>query len=236
LNVFDSYIVNTDLKRHSSGFGCVIRTQELNILFDTGYQIGGKILLSNMEKMNIDPKDIDIIVISHEHLDRGLEGFLKKNPNVKVYVPGSLPYIKRIVEKYGATYLEMNEFSKIADHIYSTGSMEGEYGGSILEQSLVIDTNKGLAVICGCAHPGIIKILERIKEMLPDKKFYLVMRGFHLQGSSTAELEGIIKEFKTLGVKKVAPSHCSGDNFRELSKQKFGKSYIEGGVGQIITF
>jgi len=41
---------------------------------------------------------------------------------------------------------------------------------------------------------------------------------------------------KKLGVKKVAPSHCSGDSFRELSKREYKKNYIEGGVGQIISF
>ena len=235
INVFDDYIVNPDLK-NSEGFGCVIKTPETDILFDTGYYPTGAILLSNMEKMNIDPKDIDIVVISHQHLDKGLAGFLKQNANVKVYVPASYPeYTRSMVEEYGAEYLEVSEFSEITENIYSTGAMEGK-GYGLTEQSLVIDTEKGLVVIVGCAHPGIVDILKKIKEMLPDKDFYLVMGGFHLKSVSEAELESIIKEFKKLGVKKVAPSHCSGDPFLELSKREYKKNYIEGGVGQIISF
>jgi len=49
LNIFDDYIVNPDLK-NSEGFGCVIKTPETDILFDTGYYPTGAILLSNMEK------------------------------------------------------------------------------------------------------------------------------------------------------------------------------------------
>lgn len=235
LNVFDSYVVNSDLESHTA-FGCVIRTPKIDILFDTGYGVtAGAILLSNMEKMNIDPKDIDIVVISHFHCDKGLEGFLKKNANVKVYVPGSdLRYKKKMVKNYGAEYLEVGEFSEITEDVYSTGAMEAPY--ALTEQSLVIDTKEGLVVITGCAHPGIVNVLKRIKEMLPDKNLYLVMGGFHLRGVSEAKLESIIKEFKRLGVKKVAPSHCSGDSFRELSKREYKKDYIEGGVGQIISF
>jgi 7,8-dihydropterin-6-yl-methyl-4-(beta-D-ribofuranosyl)aminobenzene 5'-phosphate synthase len=100
----------------------------------------------------------------------------------------------------------------------------------------VLDKEKGLIVITGCAHPGIVDILKKAKQMLSDKEIYLVMGGFHLGGFSEVKLESVIEEFKRLGVKKVAPSHCSGELFRELAKQKYKKNFLEGGVGQVISF
>ena len=84
--VYDNYQFNPDLDT-GWGFGCVVRTPTQTILFDTGGN--SSIMLSNMETLNIDPEKIDIVVISHIHGDHvgGLEGFLQRNCNVKVFIP-----------------------------------------------------------------------------------------------------------------------------------------------------
>lgn len=107
-------------------------------------------------------------------------------------------------------------------------------GTWIKEQSLVLNTEKGLVVITGCAHPGVVNIAKKAKQILPDKNIYLVMGGFHLSGASDSELRSIIKGFRDIGVQKVAPSHCSGDRCRELFKEEYKQDYIESGVGKII--
>ena len=205
--VYDNYQVNPRLTT-SWGFGCVIKTFNKSILFDTGGN--SSILLSNMERMKIDTKDIDIVVISHIHGDHigGLNGFLEMNGNVKVYIPSSFPNSWREkIQSYGAEYYNVKNAIKISDSIYTTGEM----GTWIKEQSLVLDTKKGLVVITGCAHPGIVNIVEKAKQILPDKNIYLVMGGFHLSSASDSKIKSIIKDFKNIGVQKVAPSHCSGD-------------------------
>ena len=53
---------------------------------------------------------------------------------------------------------------------------------------------------------------------------------------SDLKLTGVIKEFRHMGVQKVAPSHCSGDRCRELFKEEYSEDYIESGVGRIIAF
>jgi 7,8-dihydropterin-6-yl-methyl-4-(beta-D-ribofuranosyl)aminobenzene 5'-phosphate synthase len=75
------------------GFSCVIRGTEKTILFDTGGD--GSILLANMEELGINPKEIDLVVLSHIHGDHvgGLSSFLEKNPEVVVYLPKSFPKI-----------------------------------------------------------------------------------------------------------------------------------------------
>lgn len=230
IGVYDNYQVNPDLTT-AWGFGCVIRTAKEDILFDTGGD--SSILLSNMEKMNINPEDIDIVVISHIHGDHvgGLTGFLERNGNVKVYIPASFPdsWGKKI-ESYGADYQDVSGPMQISDNVYTTGEM----GTWIKEQSLVLNTREGLVVITGCAHPGIVNIVRRAEQMLPDKDVYLVMGGFHLSGASDSELRSIIRAFRDIGVQKVAPSHCSGDRCRGLFEEEYKEHYIEGGAGKTI--
>ena len=230
ISVYDNYQVNSNLTT-GWGFGCVIRTPTKNILFDTGGN--SSILLSNMEKMSVDPKEIDIVVISHIHMDHrgGLNGFLERNGNVKVYIPASfLDPIREKIKSYGAEYQDVKDSIQISDNIWTTGEM----GTPIEEQSLVLDTKEGLVVITGCVHPGVVNITEKAKQILPDRNIYLVMGGFHLGSASDLELKSIIKGFRNLGVKKAAPSHCSGDRCRELFKEEYKEDYIENGVGNII--
>jgi len=228
-SVYDNYYINPNLTT-SWGFGCIIRTSTQSILFDTGGD--SSILLSNMEKMGIDPKDIDIVVISHIHGDHvgGLNGFLKRNGDVKVYIPSSFPNsIREKIKSYGAEYQDVKGTIQISNNVYTTGEM----GIGIKEQSLIINTKKGLVVITGCAHPGVANIVRKAKELLHEE-VYLVLGGFHLFGASDSKLKNIIKDFRKLGVQKVAPSHCSGDRCRELFKDEYRNDFIEYGVGKII--
>lgn len=212
------------------GFSCFIEGTEKNILFDTGGN--GELLFDNMKKLKIDPGKIDVVILSHIHGDHvgGLDSFLKENSNLVVYLPQSFPDdFKHNVNSYGAKVVEVGGPVKICKNTFSTG----ELGGWIKEQSLVIRTNKGLVVITGCAHPGIVKIVEKAKELVSDEVL-LVMGGFHLSGYSSSEIGKIILSFKDIGVVYVGLCHCSGDTARRLFKEEFGKNYIDVGVGKKI--
>jgi len=172
--------------------------------------------------MDIDPEDIDTVVISHIHGDHtgGLSGFLGTNSAVTVYIPASFPDSWREgIKSQGAEYKDVGETMQISQGIYSTGEM----GTSTVEQSLIVDTDQGLVVITGCAHPGILNIVGRSQEILRDSEIYLCMGGFHLSGSSPSELSSIVQGFRETGVHKVAPSHCSGDKCRQLFEKKISE-------------
>ena len=108
-------------------------------------------------------------------------------------------------------------------------------GDKIKEQSLILTTTKGLVVITGCAHPGVVNIVQKAKEVRVDKLVYLVMGGFHMTGAATPQIESVIEGFRELGVKKVAPCHCSGDETRKMFRQEYVEDYINSGSGKIIT-
>jgi len=212
------------------GFGCLVETGTQTILFDTGAD--AETLLSNMRVLSIDPQKINIIVLSHIHGDHvgGLFGFLEKNSKVAVSLPSLFPQsFKDRVKSFGASIVEVSDSTSITDGVLTTGEM----GTFIKEQSLVVKTEKGLIVITGCAHPGIVNIVKKAKE-ITDEEVFLVLGGFHLRGASNSQLRDIVKDFRLLRVQKAAPCHCSGDRCRELFKEEYEDDYIEAGVGKII--
>jgi len=213
------------------GFSCVIRGTEKTILFDTGGD--GSILLTNLEKLGINLKEIDLVVLSHIHGDHvgGLPSFLEKNPEVVIYLPKSFSKgFKDKVKEYGAKIVEVQGPLEICQEVYSTG----ELGTGIKEQSLVIYREKGLVVITGCAHPGIVKIVNKAKDLVKGDVLF-VMGGFHLGGESKGEIENIISSFRKLGVSYVGPCHCSGDAARQLFKKEYSENFINVGVGRVVT-
>ena len=227
--IYDNYIFNEGPKT-DWGFSCIIKGTEKTILFDTGTK--SDILFHNINKLNVNPKDVELVAISHIHGDHtgGLFAFLDENNKVTVYLPASFPdeFVSR-VEKAGAKVVPVDKSVEICKGIFLTGEM----GIQIKEQSLILNTSKGLVVITGCAHPGIVDIVKRAKEVV-DKKIYLVCGGFHLMNKSEDEVKEIIREFKDLGVMKVGASHCTGDRAIELFKEAYKENFVQMGVGRVI--
>lgn len=229
--VYDNYSYSENLQT-DWGFGCYIEFGENKILFDTGGK--GDILLSNMEKLGIDPKSIDIVVLSHFHNDHtgGLSDFLDINSKVKVYYPQSLPNgIVDVIKNSGAVPLPVSEFIEILPDVYSLGEIKY----LIPEQALAIRSENGIIVITGCAHPGIINILEITKKQFPDENIHLVLGGFHLRNITEESLNDIIQKMLDMEIQNVSPTHCTGDKAREMFKNIFDTRYIEAGVGKVFN-
>lgn len=186
------------------GFSCLIEVNNKKILFDTGAD--SKILIYNMAKLKINPKTIDIVVLSHNHFDHvgGLKGFLEANNNKA-----------KIIEP--TAFSEPTEINK---GIFSTGSLSSFIG--IKEQSLIIKTKKGLIVLVGCSHPGVDKILERVREMKLDKIIYAIIGGFH----------GFNKLDKLKDIEIIAPCHCT--QHKKEIKEKYPNQFREIKAGSII--
>ena len=212
------------------GFSCLVEGLDKTVLFDTGGN--GHILLSNMQQLGLDAKAVDAVVLSHIHSDHtgGLGAFLSHNSDVTVYIPESFPAsFQQEVKHYGATIETVSSPRLLMDSVYSTGEM----GRAIEEQALIVDTREGLIVMTGCAHPDVAEMAEQAKTYR-GKNIYLLMGGFHLRSKSDAEIRVIIRHLKALGVKKVAPSHCTGDNAIRMFRDEWADDFIEGGLGAVI--
>ncbi len=198
------------------GFSCLIETVGHNILFDTGWD--GHVLLANMDKLGFSPEEIDILVLSHQHWDHigGVPTFLNMQPDVDVFIPASFsPNLKREIStrgKQAETSISLSNIDspmnprlhdikmpqEICKGIYTTG----ELGKDIKEQSLILESDKGLYVITGCAHPGLPAILDAASSFgnvvgivggLHDCQEYDLFKGMHLIGAGhcTAHKEEI---------------------------------------------
>ena len=212
------------------GFSCIITGTEKTILFDTGGN--GQLLLENMAKTHVDVNSIEIVVLSHIHGDHtgGLQKFIKKNPKVDVYLPKSFPRrFKEKVALLGAKVIEVDKKTKICKNVYSTGQL----GKLIKEQGLVLRTEKGLVIITGCAHPGIVKMVKTAKDFF-NEPVLLVMGGFHLQWADKEKIENIIKAFEDINVKYAGPCHCTGEKARSFFAKHFTDHYVNVGVGRLV--
>ncbi len=227
--IYDNYPFDGRLKTEW-GFSCLIEGREKTILFDTGGD--GAILLNNMERLAIDPNEIDAIFLSHEHWDHtgGLEDFLKHNHEAVVYLLASFPEnIRNSITNAGAEFVEIAGPAYLCEKV----ATPGELGISIKEQSLVIETARGLVIVTGCAHPGIVAIIDAAKNYF-EQNVYMVFGGFHLGTASDAQLKKIIEQFRKFGVEKVGPCHCSGERCRKLFLDAYKENFIDVGVGKIL--
>lgn len=228
--VYDNNACRDDCQK-DWGFSCFIEGLEKSILFDTGGS--GRILLDNMAKLSIKPENVDGIFISHDHKDHtgGLEAFLKKNREVKTWIPDFFSSsFKASLRQKGADVIETRSFGKICDGAYTTGVINGW----IKEQSLVLETGKGLILITGCAHPRIVHIVQAAKRMF-NQNIRTIIGGFHLVGFEEDVIQEIIEALMAEGVIEAGPCHCSGEDARRLFAQAFGEHYLDLGVGKRIA-
>jgi 7,8-dihydropterin-6-yl-methyl-4-(beta-D-ribofuranosyl)aminobenzene 5'-phosphate synthase len=227
--LFDNYPFDSRLIT-SWGFSALVQRGEHTLLFDTGGN--GTILLENMSTLGIDPAAIESIVLSHIHSDHvdGLQSLLNTGIQPTVCVPPSFPSYFKDSVRQSTELIDVEPGLLIAEDVYSTG----EIGTQIPEQALVIRTTKGLVVITGCAHPGVVQMVERAQELFGDP-VYLVMGGFHLIDKPASAIHTIIEDFRRLGVQKVAPSHCTGDQAIALFHEAYQEDFIESGVGKVLV-
>ena len=189
------------------GFSALIQVEKRDILFDTGAD--GRILLSNMKNLKVNPKEIKNVFISHPHWDHtgGLSSFLKVNNKVKLWIPSYLPEAKN-----ARKIIEVKKPTKLYEGIYSTGKLDG------IEQSLCVETEKGIVTIVGCSHPRMEHILQVASQF---GKVYGIIGGLH--GTSPESL-------KELDL--ICPTHCT--QYKLQIRSLYPEKYIEGGAGKII--
>lgn len=226
ITLCDNYQYDRALKA-GPGFSCLVQVGGKNILFDTGAH--SQTLLYNMQKLGIGPESMTTIVLSHIDSDHvgGLFGILERNSDVTVYLPSSFPAaFKDKVKSCGAEVVEVSGAVQIAEGVESTG----ELGTWIKEQALMIRSGKGIIIVVGCSHPGIVNIVERAKE-ITDDKIYLVLGGLHL--GTPSEAISITESLLQLGVEKIGPCHCTAEDARRLLKEKYKERFIENGVGKV---
>ena len=230
--VYDNHTPDNKALKPSWGFACMVEGFEKTILFDTG--TSGPILLNNLAALGVDPAQIDTVIISHGDWDHigGLWTFLDVNPAVEVYLPGSLSrHLKDVVRNHGAPLVSVgSDRVEVCPGVVLSGEMEGPRN----EQAVLLEMDDKQIVITGCAHPGIVAITRWLAATAPGLPM-LVMGGFHLKDSPAEEIEAIAEELEILGVRWVAPTHCSGELAEALFAKRFGTHCLPLRPGSVTT-
>ena len=183
--VYDNEVKKRGL-RAGWGFSALIESgKKPPILFDSGAD--SPTLMHNMNQLNIDPKKIEAVVISHAHGDHtgGLPEILRINESAELFLPGSFR-----MAFPGRRVTSVTNAMQIREDVFSTGQLEG------MEQSLALRTEKGIFVVTGCAHPAMKNILGAASKF---GKLYGIAGGFYS-----------FHDFKLFGrLSIIYPCHCT---------------------------
>jgi 7,8-dihydropterin-6-yl-methyl-4-(beta-D-ribofuranosyl)aminobenzene 5'-phosphate synthase len=101
------------------------------------------------------------------------------------------------------------------------------------DQALIVDVkDKGLVVITGCGHAGIVNICNYARRLTKDRPLYAVMGGFHLNGPMFEPLiPQVLEHLGALAPSVVVPAHCTGWRAQQAMAGHFGESFIPNTVG-----
>ena len=214
------------------GLSVWIEDEQGVTLFDTGGD--ASTLKKNMAHLDLDLNNVNRIVISHNHWDHkgGLEfvlGEVKDKTDLYVVTQDKKEYQ---TDFPAANVIGIDKSSKIHNNIWSTGSLCASHAeNEIDEQSVIIIEGDKMVIMNGCSHPGIVKIVKQAKAIHPNKKIALVAGGFHLMRKSVNEVRKISAELKELGIEKIAPSHCTGENAIDIFRADWGEQFVDMNIG-----
>ncbi|MFH2011652.1 MAG: MBL fold metallo-hydrolase [Pseudomonadota bacterium] len=151
----------------------------------------------------------------------------------------------------GAEFLLEKKFHQVEEGLFLTGEVprlndfekgdpnlfiyiNGELSPDIVpdDQSLVIHTEKGkgATVVLGCAHSGVVNILNYVRKMLNDR-ISCVIGGTHLASCSEEQLGKTIEALKEHDVEKIGLSHCTGAEVSLRLAEELGNRVFFGNVG-----
>jgi 7,8-dihydropterin-6-yl-methyl-4-(beta-D-ribofuranosyl)aminobenzene 5'-phosphate synthase len=232
--LYDNYLYDERLTPEW-GFAALVEYKGHTVLFDTG---GSGTLMVNMHLLGVDPKVIEAVVLSHEHLDHigGLTHLLAEADQPTVYMLASFPAGFKNSIAGLTNVVEVTHTMEIFPGIHTTGSVTG----AIREQALAIMTEGGSVIITGCSHPGIARMVREGRSSLqPGVDEYapvaLVVGGFHLLRESPAQIERVIATMQSLNVQRISPTHCTGDVAIAMFAEAFGEGYTPGGAGKVFV-
>lgn len=216
------------------GYSAYVNYEQTRFLLDVGQK--ESILERNLKTLNIDPKDMEFLVISlyHEGHLGGMSAVLRENPGMRVYVPSQR--VKKIVGP-DAELIKNEREIKEGLWLVNTSHRAVDFRDEdVSELSVVLETQRGLVVLVGCGYPGITLIIKRIRRIFPDEVIHLLAGGFHMIDFDEEKVRAKGLEFLQRGVANVSVNHCSGPLAEEVLGELFGADYIPSGVGTTILF
>ena len=177
---------------------------------------------------------------------------LPQNP---IELPIGMRASKDEYEKAGAQFNLINGFVKITDSISTLSDvkrptdwktwdvrLKQKINGEIKDDpftddlSLFINTESGPVVLLGCAHAGIVEILDDLSEKTGYREFHAVIGGTHLENAPEEYVALAMKTLKKYNVEKIAVSHCTGLKMAARFAAEFKNEFANASVGSFFEF
>jgi 7,8-dihydropterin-6-yl-methyl-4-(beta-D-ribofuranosyl)aminobenzene 5'-phosphate synthase len=102
------------------------------------------------------------------------------------------------------------------------------------DQSLVIKTSKGLVLLLGCCHAGLVNTIEYVREKTGEERVYAVIGGTHLSFSSHEQTEATVRALRSFGIGKISASHCTGFAASVRLQREFPGEFHPANVGYML--
>ena len=129
----------------------------------------------------------------------------------------------------------LNDFEDVGGAFFVDENCQ-KVDGLLDDQTLFIESGKGLVVVLGCAHSGVVNILDYVSRLTAQNKIYAVIGGMHLFNASHVRIENTIEAFRKYEIQKLVPLHCTGRTAMEDFKNAFGNKCLFLGAGGQIGF
>jgi 7,8-dihydropterin-6-yl-methyl-4-(beta-D-ribofuranosyl)aminobenzene 5'-phosphate synthase len=157
-------------------------------------------------------------------------------PAEQRYYSGAPPEIIRMgAASPDANFQLIDKNTEIAPGMYLIALVSDKPGTlELRELSLAIRTPDGLALVVGCSHPGVDKIVQTAAAI--DPHIHIITGGFHLVVASDPDIDKIATGLRdTYKVEYIAPGHCTGEPAFAALKKAFADHYLYAGLGTTVT-
>ncbi len=164
----------------------------------------------------------------------------------------SMPYERPALEQLGADFHLSAEPVKIAENIWVSGEIPMVTDFEAIEpifyikengafrpdpilddQALYIRSNKGLVIVLGCAHRGMVNTVLHARNITGEPRVHTIIGGTHLFPKTEDQKQNAIEALKELGVQKIGASHCTGFPAAMMLVQAFGDKFFSNNAGSI---
>lgn len=104
------------------------------------------------------------------------------------------------------------------------------------DRALILDTEKGLVVVLGCSHRGVINTLNHVTQITGRKKIHAILGGLHLGKAPDEKLQKIVDHLNTFGLEKISVGHCTGPKAFVALSNAFKEKVFLNTVGNVVEF
>ncbi len=104
------------------------------------------------------------------------------------------------------------------------------------DQAMWIKTAKGLIIVLGCCHSGLVNTVEYIKQLTGEEKIQTIIGGMHLLYATEERLDRTCQALEAWQVEQLIPCHCTGEKVIPLLKQRFPNAFVDSRVGVSFSF